>query len=867
MLLLKGLAEDGKSEEGGIGSLKLRRLDAESVSIKLQREWGRLEEGMLARHSAAGLLLRRLLVSLPGGSKGVDLLAETSLGELKAALDEDLLLKAGRKHGDTSRLLDRTLLWLHEQEVIRLNKGLSVFRSAMTLRLSPEKRKFQKPDFEPLSQHYSGQVEQIHVMAEYAQRGLAAVADAIRLALDYFSLDHGAFMAKWLPGREKDLQLQTTPESWRAIVESLAKGDQQSIVTDERKKANLLVLAGPGSGKTRVLVHRIAYLVRVKREKPGSTLALTYNRHAAVEIRKRLYEMIGDDARGVTVLTCDALAMRLTGASFAAREKAGDFDAELKAIRRQAVALLKGEGLPPEEQDEQRDRLLAGFDWILVDEYQDIGAEQYELIAALAGRSLQEEDSRLNLFAVGDDDQNIYAFNGASVDYIRRFEADYGARPAYLTQNYRSSAHIIKAANAMIAPAARRMKVEHPIRIDRQREKMAPGGPWQKRDIVAQGRVQILSAGPDSFSQAQAVMAEFTRMKDLAPDWDWSNCAVIAREWKTLEPLRAWCELHGVPAQMADEPIPVWALRETQALVAWLRERPLVDGAALGAWLVEQVAWVGTRSDKGCREAPGADFVGTSSDPQNIWWDLLAEAVAEYGLETGAVELPSRHCSEWLAEWGREAKRRQRGLLLLTAHRAKGLEFAHVAVLDGGWGAAGRNEDQDAPRRLYYVAMTRARQSLCLARFDGGARHALLDGLPVSAALLHRPAGPLPAADPALARCYRVLSQKDVDIGFAGRSPAAAAVHRHIAKLQPGDALQLRRRQEGWELADSLGRAVGHLAKAWQAPSGMDCIETRVWAILRRTKAPTAEEYLAQVQSDSWEVVLPELVFQASGSL
>ena len=68
----------------------------------------------------------------------------------------------------------------------------------------------------------------------------------------------------------------------------------------------MLVLAGPGSGKTRVLVHRIAYLIRVRRENPRGILALAYNRHAAVEIRRRLADLIGDDARGVMVLTCHA---------------------------------------------------------------------------------------------------------------------------------------------------------------------------------------------------------------------------------------------------------------------------------------------------------------------------------------------------------------------------------------------------------------------------------------------------------------------------------------------------------------------------------------------------------------------------------
>ncbi len=149
---------------------------------------------------------------------------------------------------------------------------------------------------------------------------------------------------------------------------------QQRIVADDREQTNVLVLAGPGSGKTRVLVHRIAYLVRARRENPRGILALAYNRHAAVEIRRRLSDLIGDDARGVTVLTCHALAMRLVGASFAGARPMVDGDI-FKEIMQEAVALLKGDGLPPEEADEQRDRLLAGFRWILVDEYQDIGPD------------------------------------------------------------------------------------------------------------------------------------------------------------------------------------------------------------------------------------------------------------------------------------------------------------------------------------------------------------------------------------------------------------------------------------------------------------------------------------------------------------
>ncbi|MHB8908645.1 MAG: RecQ family ATP-dependent DNA helicase [Syntrophales bacterium] len=831
--IIKGLSNDGFSEEGGTGSLRLRRYDSETIDVKLQREWPMLSKTAKLRRAAAKCLLEHLLSCLPPGERGTDILAETTLGKLLSALEGDLVIMAEAR--DLSKLLDRSLLWLHEQEVIRLSKGLAVFRPAMTIRLEQDRRSFAKADFEPLKIHYEQQVLQIHVMAEYVQRGLRAMAEALHLAMDYFSLEHDEFIARWLPDREKELARQTTPESWRSIVESLNNSVQQRIVTDDREKTNVLVLAGPGSGKTRVLVHRIAYLVRVKRENARGILALAYNRHAAVEIRRRLGDLIGNDAKGITVLTCHALAMRLAGVSFTGRLEKLDDDA-FKKVLQQAVALLRGEGLPPEEADEQRERLLSGFRWILVDEYQDIGPEQFELISALAGRTLGDEDGRLSLFAVGDDDQNIYAFDGASVKYIRRFENDYDAKPAYLTDNYRSTAHIIAAANLLIQPAGQRMKREHPIVIDRVRRKASSGGDWQGFDRVGQGRVQILPAGDDTMTQAVAVMNEMVRLSHIATKWDWANSAVIAREWKFLDPIRSYCELNKIPVQMANEDtVQFWRLRETQQLVAWLRAREikLVDTMAIGSWL--------------------------DSQPVGPWWALLREAVDEYGLETSDSELPIDHFIEWLVEWGREVRRRQTGLMLLTAHRAKGLEFDHVAVLDGPWGKVGQNEDKDAARRLYYVAMTRARKTLTLARFDSG--HALLDSLPRDASILHREPTHLPVPAPELMRHYQRLTPRDVDLGFAGRYKSGHIVHQAITSLTANDPLHLRQQKGCWELLDDKERTVGRLSQAFTHPEDMTCIEAHVESIINRRREDCETEYRDHVRCEQWEVIIPELIF------
>ena len=177
-------------------------------------------------------------------------------------------------------------------------------------------------------------------------------------------------------------------------MESLNNRAQRDIVADDRQNTNALVLAGPGSGKTRVLVHRIAYLVRGRREDPRSILALAYNRHAAVQIRQRLHDLIGDDASGVTVLTCHALAMRLAGSTFARsiEQTEGQAQSIFDDILKEAIELLEGGRVAPDEADEQRERLLAGFRWILVDEYQDIKELEYSLISALAGWTKGDQD-------------------------------------------------------------------------------------------------------------------------------------------------------------------------------------------------------------------------------------------------------------------------------------------------------------------------------------------------------------------------------------------------------------------------------------------------------------------------------------------
>ncbi len=828
--LLRSIERDGRDSDGGQSNIRLNKVSVKTREVVLQRSWGTVSKTAELRWLAAERLLDYLIGTLPAGTRGKDVQVATTVGALMAALNGDVFLaSAGIK--DMTKLLERALLWLHEQQVLTLGKGLTVFRSAMTIYLNASRAGFTKKDFVPLEEHYREQTLQTHVMSRYAETGLSQIETAVKLSEAYFALEQEQFLRVWMPGRGTELRRQTTGKAWKQIVEDLGNPVQQEIVADDREETNVLVLAGPGSGKTRVLVHRIAYLLRVKREDPRGILVLSYNRHAAAEIRTRLRGLVGEDAAYVTVSTCHALAMRLVGASFAGgSNEPRDFE----GIVKEAVRMITGEGLSRSEAEAQREALIQGYRWILVDEYQDIGPEEYALIAAVAGRSLDDPDQRLSLFAVGDDDQNIYAFAGASISFIRQFEEDYRAKPKFLTENYRSTRYIIDAANQVIEPARGRMKADHAITVDQKRRHEAGGGVMAGLDPVGQGRVQFLDVAPDDVAQAVAAVDELVRLSRLDPDWNWARTAIISRDWKRLGPVRAYAEKLGLAVEMANEKLPnIWRLREMQRFVAGLRARP----AAMFS-IQDMLSVLNTL-------------------PSNRWTELIAEGIAALARELGNKTMPVPDTIEWLAEWARDIRGEQRGLLLLTAHRAKGLEFDHVVILNGGWKTLSRGEDGEAPRRLFYVAMTRARRSLAVV--TSGA-HAFVEADSESEVLRKVDMAAridLPEPDQ-----YQMPDLACVDLSYAGRLAQTSVSHAAIAAAQVDDPVTLEQQQGKWMILNAARQVLGRMASQWAPPEGTYLVSGRVGAIVRWRKSDNDEQFQTYIRRDDWETVLPELVFR-----
>ncbi|MCP4717897.1 MAG: UvrD-helicase domain-containing protein, partial [Desulfobacteraceae bacterium] len=429
--------------------------------------------------------------------------------------------------GDAQSLIERSLLYLHDVKIITLQNGLGVFRQAYTLTMLPEshKRRYTKGDYAPLSHHYDQKNVQVHVMEKFARLGLEKIKTALNFVSDYFSSSYDSFISQYFPGEQKIIRTAMTADAYKRIVQSLENNIQEAIVGAEPEK-NLLVLAGPGSGKTKTIVHRCAWLIKAKSVDPSSILVLCFNHQAMLELRKRIRKLAGRSADSVTAMTYHGFAMRLTGRSFVEEPRPFGERLDFNGLIDEAIDILTGNkelaGIDPSE---AREYYLSRFRYILVDEYQDIDKRQYCFISALTGRLEQDTDTRISIMAVGDDDQSIYGFRDANVGFIKQFKQDYDAKTFYLVENYRSSYPIIQSSTSFIAQNENRMKKEQPCRINRKRkalEKMPAH--MEKTDLV-----QIIHAG-DIESQAVFVAQTIKKILKQNPEIGPGDIAVVSRQ-------------------------------------------------------------------------------------------------------------------------------------------------------------------------------------------------------------------------------------------------------------------------------------------------------------------------------------------------
>ena len=378
--------------------------------------------------------------------------------------------------------------------------------------------------------------------------------------------------------------------------ESLTRGlndRQREAVT--HAGSPLLILAGAGSGKTRVLTHRIAYLLATGRARAGEILAITFTNKAAAEMRERAGALVGDDARRMWVSTFHSACVRLLRYEHEAAGLSSSFtiydaqdsqrliqmvlkamDVDIKRFTPKMVAArisdAKNELIGPARYAETAgkdpvSRIVADayveydkrmrasnaldfddlimrtvdllrenpliaehyhrrFRHILVDEYQDTNHAQYVLVRALVGDG-SDGVTPAELTVVGDSDQSIYAFRGATIRNIEEFERDFtGARTILLEQNYRSTQNILSAANAVIARnTGRRAK-----------------NLWT---ASGDGALITLDAADSEHDEARFVVGEIDRLADTGVEW--GDIAVFYRTNAQSRALEELLVRQGIP--------------------------------------------------------------------------------------------------------------------------------------------------------------------------------------------------------------------------------------------------------------------------------------------------------------------------------
>jgi len=497
----------------------------------------------------------------------------------------------------------------------------------------------------------------------------------------------------------------------------------------------LLIVAGPGTGKTRTLTHRIAYLCAELGVFPENCLAITFTRRAAEELRARLDGLLGPVGEDVTVATFHSLGLRILRDNAKAVGLPEGFRVADDAEREAAVKedeenyakILRGQGLVDLDElitlplellrrdPDLVDRYQGRWRWIFVDEYQDVDEGQYELL-----RLLCPPDG--NLCAIGDPDQAIYSFRGADVGYFLRFSQDFhDARLVRLTRNYRSSAPIVAAAVQAIAPTTlvkgRRLD---PARLDPESPlvgRYAAASAADEADFVAR-TVDDLVGGLShrSFDTGRAG-------GNAAGQVSFSDIAVLYRTDAQAAAVVEALTRSGIPVQKRSHD----RLRDRAGVAAIARELrfeheegPLAQRVRrAGQLLAERFA---TPTLEGL---PGA---APAVSPADVW--AAVEVLTPLAQRTGD------DLEQFLSQLATGAEvdaldPRAEAVTLLTLHAAKGLEFPVVFLVgceDGllpmRWPGSKPDEDEVAEeRRLFFVGLTRAQDRLYVTHTARRFRH------------------------------------------------------------------------------------------------------------------------------------------------
>ena len=564
--------------------------------------------------------------------------------------------------------VEEALLYLSKIGAMKLEGGFLVLYNAMAIKRIKEPRlHYKQEDYRMLNEFYKQKIQQIHIVGEYANLIVRDYDAALQYVQDYFQMDYHCFISKYFKGnRETEIERNVTPSKYKQLFGMLSK--RQKEIIDDHESRCIVVAAGPGSGKTRVLVHKLASLLLLEDVKHEQLLMLTFSRAAATEFKQRLMQLIGNSAHFVEIKTFHSYCFDLLG-------RVGNLDEAGDVVKQAAEMINNGEVEP--------NRISKTV--LVIDEAQDMSKDDYALISAL-----MKANEEMRVIAVGDDDQNIYEFRGSNSRYLYELTQTEHSRFIEMTENYRSLRHIVDTANDFACNIHHRIKSTPIISMSQE-----------------DGEVRIVKHPYEIQEKKvymyQPILEDVTRLlgSNASKEADASS--------------RKKNETISILTQTNEEAVIMLALLHSHGIKAKLVQS--MDG--LRFWNLAEVRYFLKKIDQGLKETKSPII------PDDIWETTKQQTFQKYATSQA---LPYLRRSLQIFEQTNRAKYysdlrefvfessvedfcdiSKSDIVVSTIHKAKGHEFDHVLIL-----ITHPEHPTDDILRRYYVGMTRAKRTLTI---------------------------------------------------------------------------------------------------------------------------------------------------------
>lgn len=657
------------------------------LEIKLEKALDKLRGHLEVKTNAASALLDALYAKTPDETDDknravVRFSAVGLCGDLGKS--SDLFAPGGPQAAVSAEDVMLLLRYFAAMNLLTIDGGFLVVYQAMTIRkcVTNAQIQYKKEDYEQFDTHYHQRIEQVHVIGRYANLLLKDYDKALAYVRDYFRMDYQKFIGRYFSQQERGRLDETlTVGKYDALFGDLSE-EQLAVIND--KSQAIAVAAGPGSGKTRVLVRKLASLLLREQTRREELLMLTFSRAAATEFRERLSELAGRAAAGVDIKTFHSYSFDILGLVGSLEESEDVVCNALEAIRSKRV-----------------DESILTKTVLVLDEAQDMSAKEFALVEAI-----REANPDMRIIAVGDDDQNIFAFRDSDSRYFRQFANRSETSRHLLSANYRSAASIVAWSDAFVRTIEGRLK-STPARAVR----------------TEPGRIRFTRHASDNLvvPVALELIGDLKRRREKGGESAEQTSAVLT--YSNEDALKVYTILTeaGVQVRLISDMSGISAgnLVEMRAVMRWLRGGGERNTASRRQWETVRAKFDAVYAAS--RLYPSCTALLERFENLQDWSGetFYISDLEMFLRESDVFDALRPDCG---------------GVIVSTMHKAKGREFDDVRVLiDRRFLSSLKHRDakeRNESRRVLYVAMTRAKHALsvhCCGEFFEDADLAALE--------------------------------------------------------------------------------------------------------------------------------------------